>query len=33
MFYDYLQLAKIDDRWKIINVLWKMNPNAPKETS
>jgi hypothetical protein len=33
MFYDYLQMAKIDGRWKIINVLWKMNPNAPKETS
>jgi hypothetical protein len=30
MFYDYLQLAKIDGRWQIVNVLWKMNPDAPK---
>ena len=30
MFYDYLQLAKIDGEWKIINVLWVMNPDAPK---
>jgi len=26
MFCDYLQLAKINDRWRIVNVLWKMNP-------
>jgi len=30
MFFDYLQLAKIDGEWKIINVLWTMNPDAPK---
>jgi hypothetical protein len=29
MYYDYLQLAKIDGKWKIINVLWVMNPDAP----
>ena len=29
MYYDYLQMAKIDGSWKIVNVLWKMNPNAP----
>jgi hypothetical protein len=28
MYYDYLQVAKIDGEWKIINVLWVMNPNA-----
>jgi hypothetical protein len=31
MFYDYLQLAKIDGEWKIVNVLWQMNPDAVKE--
>ncbi len=30
MFYDYIQLAKINGEWKIVNVLWVMNPNAPK---
>lgn len=30
MYYDYLQMAKIDGQWKIINVLWKMNPDAPR---
>ena len=30
VFYDYLQLVKIDGRWQIVNVLWKMNPDAPK---
>jgi hypothetical protein len=30
MFYDYLQLAKVDGEWKIINVLWVMNPDAMK---
>lgn len=30
LFYDYLQLAKINNQWKIVNVLWKMNPKAPK---
>jgi len=29
MYYDYLQMAKIDGKWKIINVLWVMNPDAP----
>lgn len=30
MYYDYLQLAKLDGQWKIVNVLWKMNPDAPR---
>lgn len=30
MFYDYIQLAKINGEWKIINVLWIINPDAPK---
>jgi hypothetical protein len=30
MFFDYLQLAKVDGEWRIINVLWVMNPDAPK---
>ncbi len=30
MFYDYLQLARINGEWKIVNVLWVMNPDAPK---
>lgn len=25
-YYDFLQMAKIDGRWKILNVLWVMNP-------
>lgn len=25
-FYDYLQLAKIDGQWKIVNVLWGYPP-------
>lgn len=29
MFYDYLQLVRIDGRWRIVNVLWTMNPSAP----
>ncbi len=29
MYYDYLQVAKVEGEWKIINVLWVMNPNAP----
>ncbi len=29
MYYDYLQMAKVDGKWKIINVLWIMNPDAP----
>ena len=28
MYYDYLQLAKINGKWKIVNVLWKPNPEA-----
>jgi hypothetical protein len=31
LYYDYLQMAKVDGRWKIINVLWKMNPGAKKD--
>ncbi len=27
-YFDYLQMAKVDGEWKIVNVLWKMNPNA-----
>ena len=30
MYYDYLQLAKLNGQWKIVNVLWKMNPDAPR---
>lgn len=30
IYYDYLQLAKIDGQWRIVNVLWKVNPKAPK---
>ncbi len=30
MYYDYLQLAKLNGKWKIVNVLWKMNPGAPR---
>jgi hypothetical protein len=30
MYYDYLQLAKLNGQWKIVNVLWKMNPEAPR---
>ncbi|MGB5820550.1 MAG: nuclear transport factor 2 family protein [Saonia sp.] len=26
-FYDYMHLAKIDDQWKIINVLWDSRKN------
>ena len=29
MFYDYIQLVRINGGWKIINVLWVMNPDAP----
>ena len=29
VYYDYLQLAKIGGKWKIINVVWVMNPKAP----
>ncbi len=27
-YYDFLQLAKVEGQWKIINVLWVMNPDA-----
>ncbi len=27
-YYDYLQMGLIDGQWKIINVLWVMNPSA-----
>ncbi|MBN2417559.1 nuclear transport factor 2 family protein [bacterium] len=27
-YYDYCQLAKVNGEWKIVNVLWKMNPEA-----
>ena len=30
LWYDYLQLAKIDGEWKIVNVLWA--PNQPGAT-
>ena len=30
-YIDYLQCAKINDEWKIVNVLWKMNPEAMKK--
>jgi hypothetical protein len=29
-YYDYLQLAKLNGEWKIVNVLWKMNPGAAR---
>lgn len=32
MYIDHLQLAKVNGAWKIINVLWVMNPDAPKPT-
>lgn len=28
VYYDFLQLAKIEGEWKIVNVLWVMNPSA-----
>ncbi|MGD8869634.1 MAG: nuclear transport factor 2 family protein, partial [Gemmatimonadales bacterium] len=30
LWYDYLQLAKLDGEWKIVNVLW--SPNQPGTT-
>ena len=30
LFYDYLLLAELDGQWKLVNVLWTMNPDAPK---
>lgn len=32
-WYDYLQLAKIDGEWRIINVLWARNRPDPEESS
>ena len=29
MYIDHLQLAKIDGEWRIVNVLWAVNPDAP----
>jgi hypothetical protein len=29
MYIDYLQVGKINGEWKIINVLWVPNPDAP----
>lgn len=29
-FFDYLQLAKVDGSWKIVNVLWGYPASAPK---
>jgi hypothetical protein len=28
-FHDLLQLAKIEGEWRIVNVLWVMNPDRP----
>ena len=28
---DYLHIGKVDDEWKIINVLWEMTPEAMAE--
>lgn len=27
---DYLQMAKVDGRWVIVNVLWERKPGAPR---
>jgi hypothetical protein len=29
MYIDHLQLAKVNDEWRIVNVLWAVNPDAP----
>jgi hypothetical protein len=29
-YIDHLQLGKVNGEWKIINVLWVPNPNAPR---
>ena len=31
MYIDYLQIAKVNAEWKIINVLWVPNPEAPRQ--
>lgn len=28
MYFEYLHLAKLNEQWKIVNVLWIMNPEA-----
>lgn len=28
---DYMQMAKVDDRWVIVNVLWELTPRAKAE--
>jgi hypothetical protein len=32
MYIDYLQIGKVNGEWKIINVLWVPNPDAPPPT-
>jgi hypothetical protein len=29
MYIDHLQLAKVNGEWRIVNVLWAANPDAP----
>ena len=29
MYNDYLAMAKFDGKWKIVNVLWTLGPDAP----
>jgi hypothetical protein len=31
MYIDYLQIAKVNGEWKIINVLWVPNPEAQRQ--
>lgn len=31
VFFDYLQVARVNGEWRIINVLWTLNPDAPKK--
>jgi hypothetical protein len=33
MYIDHLQLAKLNGEWKIVNVLWVPNPDAPQPGS
>ncbi len=33
MYIDLLQIAKINEEWKIVNVLWVANPDAPRRGS
>ncbi len=32
LYIDHLQLAKVNGEWKIINVLWVPNPDAPQHS-